>query len=53
MHEEFLINGEKLVYTEGARICSYHPGVVGRYFSVTLGKDLCGQSEGKSCLGML
>ena len=25
----------------------------GRYFSVTLGKDLYGQSEGESCLGML
>ena len=35
------------------RICSYHPGVVGRYFSVTLGKDLYGQSEDESCLGML
>ena len=35
------------------RICSYHPGVVGRYFSVTLGKDLYGQSEDGSCLGML
>ena len=27
--------------------------MVGRYFSVTLGKDLYGQSEGESCLGML
>ena len=27
--------------------------MVGRYFSVTLGKDLYGQSEGGSCLGML
>jgi len=55
-YEELLINGEKLVSTEGAgctRICSYHPGVVGRYFSVTLGKDLYGQSEDGSCLGML
>ena len=34
-------------------LCSYHPGVVGRYFSVTLGKDWYGQSEGGSCLGML
>ena len=25
----------------------------GRYFSVTLAKDLYGQSEGESCLGML
>ena len=52
----FWINGEKLVSTEGAgstRICSYHPGVVGRYFSVAVGKDLYGQSEGGSCLGML
>ena len=43
----------KPVSTDGARICSYHPSVVGRYFSVTLGKDLYGQSEGGSCLGML
>ena len=52
----FWINGEKLVSTEGAGItwyCSYHPGVVGRYFSVTLGKDMYGQSEDESCLGML
>ena len=28
-------------------------GMVGRYFSVTLGKDLYGQSEDESCLGML
>ena len=27
--------------------------MVGRYFSVALGKDLYGQSEGGSCLGML
>ena len=27
--------------------------MVGRYFSVTLGKDLYSQSEGESCLGML
>ena len=27
--------------------------MVGRYFSVTLGKDWYGQSEGGSCLGML
>ena len=27
--------------------------MVGRYFSVTLGKDEYGQSEGGSCLGML
>ena len=27
--------------------------MVGRYFSVTLGKDLYGQSEDESCLGML
>ena len=27
--------------------------MVGRYFSVTVGKDLYGQSEGGSCLGML
>ena len=55
-YEEFWINGEKQVSTEGAgitRTCSYHPGVVGRYFSVTLGKDLYGQSEDGSCLGML
>ena len=38
---------------EGTRICSYHPGVVGRYFSVTLGKDCYGQSEGGGRLGML
>ena len=46
-HEEFLIHGEELVSTDGARICPYHLGVVGRYFSVTprLGKDLYGQSE--------
>ena len=37
----------------GPSICSYHPGVVGRYFSVTLSKDLYGQSEGESCSGML
>ena len=42
------------LYVYGGRVyCSYHPGVVGRYFSVTLGKDLYGQSEGESCLGML
>ena len=49
-------SGEKLVSTEGAgstRTCSYHPGVVGRYFSVILGKDLYGQLGGESCLGML
>ena len=34
-------------------IGSYHPGMVGCYFSVTLGKDWYGQSEGGSCLGML
>ena len=32
---KFLSNREKLVPTEGACACSYHPGVVGRYFSVT------------------
>ena len=48
-----MVNREKLVSTNGVCICSYHPGVVGRYFSVTLGKDLYGQSEGESCLGML
>ena len=54
-YEEFLINREKLASTEGARICSYHPAMVGRYFSITLGirKDLYGQSEGESCSGML
>ena len=45
-HEEFLINREKLVSTDGARICSYHLGVVGRYFSVTLGKDLYSHAVG-------
>ena len=34
-------------------IGSYHLGMVGCYFSVTLGKDLYSQSEGESCLGML
>ena len=53
MYEEFLTNEEKLVSTEGARICSYHSGMVGRCFSVTLGEDLYDQSEGESCLDML
>ena len=52
-YEEFQVNGEKLASTDCARICSYHPGVVGCHFSVTLGKDLYGQSEGESCLGIL
>ena len=43
-YEEFLINGEKLAPTDGAYICSYHPGVVDRYFSVAVGQDLYGQS---------
>ena len=41
-YKESLIIGEKLVSTEGAHICTYHLGVVGRYFSITLGKDLYG-----------
>ena len=45
--------GEKLVPTDGVYICSYHPGMVGRYFSAALGKDLHGQSEEESCSGML
>ena len=43
-------SGGKLTPTDGAYTCSYHPGVVGRYFSATLGKDSYGQSEDRSCL---
>ena len=55
MYEESLINasGGKLVPTEGVYIGSSHPGVVGRYFSVAVGKDLYSQSEDGSCPGML
>ena len=47
-YEEFLIDEEELLPTDGVYVCSYHLGVVGRYFSVTLGKDLYGQSIGGS-----
>ena len=49
----FHCNEEKPLPTDGAYLCSYHLGVVGRYFSVMLGTDLYSQSEDESCLGML
>ena len=33
--------------------CTYHLGVVVRYFSAAVVKDMYGQSEDRTCLGML